>query len=132
MLTEPSLARAAGPETIESLLFKMAPPHFETWPNRDVVRGGGGFMAGPKTTLAYSHVAFSATSQASRLLHPGGNTVEIEGKKAVVVGGPSGMAQAAAELLVHRGASVAILELPTSAGAEVAAHLGRAFHSLGS
>jgi NAD(P)-dependent dehydrogenase (short-subunit alcohol dehydrogenase family) len=56
--------------------------------------------------------------------------VEIEGKKAVVVGGASGMARASAELLVHRGASVAILDLPTSAGAEVAANLGGSFHPL--
>jgi NAD(P)-dependent dehydrogenase (short-subunit alcohol dehydrogenase family) len=53
--------------------------------------------------------------------------VEIAGKKAVVVGGASGMARASAELLVQRGASVAILDLPTSAGAEVAASLGGVF-----
>ena len=36
--------------------------------------------------------------------------VEIKGKKAVVVGGASGMARAAAEMLHDRGASVAILD----------------------
>ena len=51
--------------------------------------------------------------------------MEIEGKKAVVVGGASGMAKASAELLAERGASVAILDLPTSAGAEVAARARR-------
>jgi NAD(P)-dependent dehydrogenase (short-subunit alcohol dehydrogenase family) len=56
--------------------------------------------------------------------------VEIEGKKAVIVGGASGMARASAELLVQRGAAVAILDLPTSAGAEVAAKLGGSFHPL--
>jgi NAD(P)-dependent dehydrogenase (short-subunit alcohol dehydrogenase family) len=56
--------------------------------------------------------------------------VEIEGKKAVIVGGASGMARASAELLVQRGASVAILDLPTSAGGEVAAKLGGSFHPL--
>jgi NAD(P)-dependent dehydrogenase (short-subunit alcohol dehydrogenase family) len=56
--------------------------------------------------------------------------VEIEGKKAVIVGGASGMARASAELLVQRGASVAILDLPTSAGGEVAASLGGSFHPL--
>ena len=56
--------------------------------------------------------------------------MEIEGKKAVIVGGASGMARASAELLVQRGASVAILDLPTSAGAEVAAKLGGSFHPL--
>jgi NAD(P)-dependent dehydrogenase (short-subunit alcohol dehydrogenase family) len=54
--------------------------------------------------------------------------MEISGKKAVVVGGASGMARASAELLKAKGASVAILDLPTSAGAEVAAGLGATFH----
>jgi NAD(P)-dependent dehydrogenase (short-subunit alcohol dehydrogenase family) len=54
--------------------------------------------------------------------------VEIKGKKAVIVGGASGMARASAELLHERGASVAILDLPTSAGEEVAKELGGSFH----
>ncbi|MCJ7671155.1 MAG: SDR family oxidoreductase [Acidimicrobiia bacterium] len=54
--------------------------------------------------------------------------MEIEGKKAVVVGGASGMARAAAEMLHERGATVAILDLATSAGADVAAGLGGSFH----
>jgi NAD(P)-dependent dehydrogenase (short-subunit alcohol dehydrogenase family) len=56
-----------------------------------------------------------------------GAAVEISGKKAVVVGGASGMARASAELLVQKGAAVAILDLPTSAGAEVAKGLGGVF-----
>jgi NAD(P)-dependent dehydrogenase (short-subunit alcohol dehydrogenase family) len=55
--------------------------------------------------------------------------VEIKGKKAVVVGGASGMAKAAAELLVERGASVAILDRPQSAGDSVASALGGTFHA---
>jgi NAD(P)-dependent dehydrogenase (short-subunit alcohol dehydrogenase family) len=54
--------------------------------------------------------------------------VEIKGKKAVVVGGASGMARATAEMFAERGASVAILDLPTSAGEEVAASIGGSFH----
>jgi NAD(P)-dependent dehydrogenase (short-subunit alcohol dehydrogenase family) len=54
--------------------------------------------------------------------------MNISGKKAVVVGGASGMAKASAEMLHERGASIAILDLPTSAGAEVAAELGGSFH----
>ncbi len=54
--------------------------------------------------------------------------MEIEGKSAIVVGGASGMARATAELLHRRGASVAIVDLPTSAGAEVAAGLEGTFH----
>jgi NAD(P)-dependent dehydrogenase (short-subunit alcohol dehydrogenase family) len=54
--------------------------------------------------------------------------MDINGKKAVVVGGASGMARASAEMLRERGASVAILDLATSAGAEVAAALGGTFH----
>jgi NAD(P)-dependent dehydrogenase (short-subunit alcohol dehydrogenase family) len=56
--------------------------------------------------------------------------MEITGKKAVVVGGASGMAKASAEMLAERGASVAIVDLPTSAGAEVASALGGTFHPL--
>jgi NAD(P)-dependent dehydrogenase (short-subunit alcohol dehydrogenase family) len=54
--------------------------------------------------------------------------MEIKGKKAVVVGGASGMARAAAELLHEKGAAIAILDLPTSAGADVAAALDGSFH----
>jgi NAD(P)-dependent dehydrogenase (short-subunit alcohol dehydrogenase family) len=54
--------------------------------------------------------------------------VEISGKKAVIVGGASGMARASAEQLKAKGASVAILDLPTSAGQEVADGLGGTFH----
>ena len=54
--------------------------------------------------------------------------MEIKGKHAVIVGGASGMARASAELLHERGASIAILDLPTSAGAEVAAGLDGTFH----
>jgi len=54
--------------------------------------------------------------------------MEIAGKKAVVAGGASGMARATAELLHERGASVAILDLPASAGAEVAKGLDGTFH----
>ena len=56
--------------------------------------------------------------------------MEIKGKKAVIVGGASGMAKASAELLVQKGAEVAILDLPTSAGAEVAKVLGGTFHEV--
>ncbi|HWE56227.1 MAG TPA: SDR family oxidoreductase [Acidimicrobiales bacterium] len=54
--------------------------------------------------------------------------MEIEGKKAIIVGGASGMAKASAELLKAKGAEVAILDLPRSAGAEVADSLGGSFH----
>ena len=54
--------------------------------------------------------------------------MEINGKKAVVVGGASGMARASAEMLQAKGATIAILDLPTSAGAEVAKGLGGTFH----
>src|SRR5580693_3469961 len=44
--------------------------------------------------------------------------MEIQGSKAVIVGGASGMAKASAELLHQKGADIAILDLPTSAGAD--------------
>jgi NAD(P)-dependent dehydrogenase (short-subunit alcohol dehydrogenase family) len=50
--------------------------------------------------------------------------VEIAGKKAIIVGGASGMAKASAELLKAKGAEIAILDLPTSAGDEVNKELG--------
>jgi len=56
--------------------------------------------------------------------------VEIKDKKAVIVGGASGMARASAELLKEKGASIAILDLPTSAGEEVAKGLGGTFHAV--
>jgi len=56
--------------------------------------------------------------------------MEIKGKKAVIVGGASGMAKASAEMLAERGASVAILDLPQSAGAEVASALSGTFHPI--
>ena len=54
--------------------------------------------------------------------------MEIAGKNAIIVGGASGMARAAAELLAERGASIAVLDRPQSAGAEVADALGGSFH----
>ena len=54
--------------------------------------------------------------------------MEIAGKKAVIVGGASGMARASAKRLYERGASVAILDLPKSAGAEAAKELDGSFH----
>ena len=54
--------------------------------------------------------------------------MDPKGKKAIVVGGASGMAKASAELLVERGTSVAILDRPQSAGADVAKDLGGTFH----
>jgi NAD(P)-dependent dehydrogenase (short-subunit alcohol dehydrogenase family) len=54
--------------------------------------------------------------------------VEIKGKLAVIVGGASGMARASAQLLHARGASIAILDLPASAGDEAAKELGGTFH----
>jgi NAD(P)-dependent dehydrogenase (short-subunit alcohol dehydrogenase family) len=54
--------------------------------------------------------------------------VDLLGKKAIIVGGASGMAKASAELLVGRGTAVAILDRPQSAGADVAKALGGTFH----
>ncbi len=54
--------------------------------------------------------------------------MEIDGTKAMVVGGASGMARATAESLAAKGAKIAILDLPTSAGESVAAGLGGTFH----
>jgi len=50
--------------------------------------------------------------------------VRIEGISAVVTGGASGLGLATAGELTKRGASVVLLDLPSSAGAERAAELG--------
>jgi NAD(P)-dependent dehydrogenase (short-subunit alcohol dehydrogenase family) len=57
--------------------------------------------------------------------------VEICGQKAVIVGGASGMAKATVEMLHERGAAIAILDLPSSAGAQVAKDLDGTFHEVG-
>jgi NAD(P)-dependent dehydrogenase (short-subunit alcohol dehydrogenase family) len=54
--------------------------------------------------------------------------MEIEGKKAVIVGGASGFGRATAEALTKRGATVAVLDRPQSKGQEVADELGATFY----
>ncbi len=54
--------------------------------------------------------------------------MDVAGKGAMVVGGASGMGRATADLLGERGASIAVLDLPSSSGAEVAATLDGSFH----
>jgi NAD(P)-dependent dehydrogenase (short-subunit alcohol dehydrogenase family) len=56
--------------------------------------------------------------------------MEIKGKKAIICGGASGMAKASAQLLRQKGADIAILDLPSSAGAEVAKELDGTFHEV--
>lgn len=56
--------------------------------------------------------------------------MEIEGKKAVIVGGASGFGRATAEALAKRGASVAVLDRPQSKGREVAEEIGGTFHEV--
>ena len=58
--------------------------------------------------------------------------MEIPGLAAAIAGGASGMARATAELLAERGAKVAILDRPQSAGEQVAAAIGGGsfFHPL--
>jgi NAD(P)-dependent dehydrogenase (short-subunit alcohol dehydrogenase family) len=53
--------------------------------------------------------------------------MDISGSKAIFVGGASGMCRATAEAFVAKGGTVAILDLESSKGAEVAASLGGTF-----
>jgi NAD(P)-dependent dehydrogenase (short-subunit alcohol dehydrogenase family) len=57
-----------------------------------------------------------------------GGHVEFPGKKAVVIGGASGMGRATAEALAAAGSSIAILDRESSDGQEVAKSLGGSFH----
>jgi NAD(P)-dependent dehydrogenase (short-subunit alcohol dehydrogenase family) len=54
--------------------------------------------------------------------------MDLNGKKAMIVGGASGMARASAELLKDKGVVIAILDRPQSAGDVVAKELGGTFH----
>jgi len=56
--------------------------------------------------------------------------MDVNGLRAVVVGGASGMARATATLLAEGGARVAIFDLPSSAGQEVADELSGSFFPL--
>lgn len=55
--------------------------------------------------------------------------MQIQGLRAMVVGGASGMARAAAERIAAGGGKVAILDLESSKGAEVAESIGGTFHA---
>jgi NAD(P)-dependent dehydrogenase (short-subunit alcohol dehydrogenase family) len=50
--------------------------------------------------------------------------VQIEGNVFIVTGGASGLGRASAERLIERGGRVVIVDLPSSAGTDVAAELG--------
>jgi NAD(P)-dependent dehydrogenase (short-subunit alcohol dehydrogenase family) len=54
--------------------------------------------------------------------------MDVDGKKAMVVGGASGFGRATAEMLKARGASIAILDRPNTEGRGVAAALDGSFH----
>ncbi|MDL9938070.1 SDR family NAD(P)-dependent oxidoreductase [Gordonia sp. ABSL1-1] len=56
--------------------------------------------------------------------------MDIPGKKAMVVGGASGMGRATAQALAHAGARVAILDREGSDGKDVATSIGGVFHAL--
>jgi NAD(P)-dependent dehydrogenase (short-subunit alcohol dehydrogenase family) len=56
--------------------------------------------------------------------------LDIQNKKAVIVGGASGFGKATAEALAKRGARVAVLNRPNSAGQQVADAIGAAFHAV--
>lgn len=53
--------------------------------------------------------------------------MEIENKRAIIVGGASGFGKATAELLAKRGAHVAVLDRPQSKGKDVAESIGGLF-----
>src|SRR6187200_1868108 len=56
-----------------------------------------------------------------------GEHMDIAGASALVTGGASGLGLATARRLAAAGAAVTIVDLPTSAGADIATELGGAF-----
>jgi len=54
--------------------------------------------------------------------------MELEGLRAIIIGGASGFARATATRIARGGGAVAILDREQSAGAEVAAELGGSWH----
>jgi NAD(P)-dependent dehydrogenase (short-subunit alcohol dehydrogenase family) len=54
--------------------------------------------------------------------------MEVDGVRAIIVGGASGMARATAERLAARGGHVAVLDRPASDGKVVADAIGGSFH----
>ena len=56
--------------------------------------------------------------------------MELTGKKAIVVGGASGMGRATAQALAAGGASVAILDREPASGKEAADAIGATFHEI--
>ena len=57
--------------------------------------------------------------------------MDIQGLRAVVVGGASGMARATATLLAEQGAKIVLFDLPSSEGKAVADELGGVFLPVG-
>lgn len=55
--------------------------------------------------------------------------MDLNNKKAIVIGGASGMALATVELLHERGVKVAIMDLDSSKGADIAADMGIPFRA---
>lgn len=55
--------------------------------------------------------------------------MNISGKKAVFVGGASGMGRASVEAFAAKGASIAIIDRPGGEGEKIAADLGGTFHA---
>lgn len=55
--------------------------------------------------------------------------MQIDGSSALITGGASGLGLATARRLAAAGATVTILDLPSSAGAEIADELGGVFHA---
>lgn len=53
--------------------------------------------------------------------------MKLQGKKAIVIGGASGMALATVKLLQDSGVNVAIMDLPSSRGAEIGTEMGIPF-----
>jgi len=111
------------------LVRSMAQPALEDvalWHERDISHSSVERVIGPDATIALDFALhrLATTDQCHRKDNTG---MKIDGSIALVTGGASGLGLATAELLASRGAKVVVVDLPRSAGEEVAGRLGGRF-----
>ena len=80
-----------------------------------------------ETSLRLAELPFHCLATTDQRHRQDNNAMKIDGSVALVTGGASGLGLATAELLASKGATVVVVDLPRSAGEEVAGRLGGRF-----